>query len=260
MSNNLREALVGMMPQQKQAFMSGIVIEVDQVNCTCNIDPDNGDSTFFDVRLRSQINENNSGIVIFPKLNSSVIFGMIDENSACVLLCTEIEKVTILGGKMNLTANIEADGGISLSVLGVVSMSMGSGGLSFSTSENINLQGKDYAESAENITSHASSENTVQSDGNMNVTGQTTNINASGNTNINASSQIVLAGGGDFVATANRLVTVVNNLITQINAMAVFMNVHVHAAFATPPAPLFTLPPLIPISNGNISTSKVRIP
>lgn len=72
------------------------VTSVDKDKCKCDVKLSNG-IEIKEVNLRAVLDDNKKGFVIFPKVNSMVLIGTIEnnENNAFVLMCSEITDVTI---------------------------------------------------------------------------------------------------------------------------------------------------------------------
>lgn len=81
------------------------VESVDKNNCTIDVKPVNGNADMFEVRLRSIIDDKDTGQVIFPAKDSHVLVGLIDNNvnSACVIQYSEIESIQTIIGTGNKT-------------------------------------------------------------------------------------------------------------------------------------------------------------
>lgn len=73
------------------------VNSVDTANKTCNCSPVNGGADFLNVRLQATTKDNNLGVTVFPKVDSLVVVGLIEDNSsaACVLVTTEVTDMMI---------------------------------------------------------------------------------------------------------------------------------------------------------------------
>lgn len=56
------------------------VINVDKGNYTCDVKPVDDSPEFHDVRLQAIIDENDQGIVLIPKIGSSVLVSIIENN------------------------------------------------------------------------------------------------------------------------------------------------------------------------------------
>lgn len=72
------------------------VTSVDKDKCKCDVKLSNG-VEIKEVNLRAVLDDNKKGFVVFPKVNSMVLIGTIEnnENNAFVLMCSEITDVTI---------------------------------------------------------------------------------------------------------------------------------------------------------------------
>lgn len=99
----------------KPALIKGKVTSIDGV--TCKVTPLSGDAEIPDVQLRSVVSdnpdENKPGMIIYPKKDSDVIVGMINNNTAdyCICQYSEVDRVVITIGEIVLEVNKD---GISL--------------------------------------------------------------------------------------------------------------------------------------------------
>lgn len=75
------------------------VISVNKKEMTCDCKPSES-SEFLDVRLKAGIDEITDGIVEFPKVDSTVLIGLIggSDETAFVIKCSDVEEVVIFGG------------------------------------------------------------------------------------------------------------------------------------------------------------------
>lgn len=73
------------------------VISVDKTNCTCELEPINGDAGISDARLRASINGSSAGVILFPKPDSFVLAGMImnKDEAWMIIKMDEIESILI---------------------------------------------------------------------------------------------------------------------------------------------------------------------
>ncbi len=87
---------------------AAIVLSVDETTMTVDVEPI-GQSPINEVRLKAAIDEVTDGIVEFPKVDSSVLIGLIgnDENEAVLLKCSEVDKVVFFGGENGGLINIQ---------------------------------------------------------------------------------------------------------------------------------------------------------
>lgn len=73
------------------------VVSVDKDLNTCDVEPLDGDAELLDVKLTAT-EENKTGFLVYPEIDSSVIVTFIDKDTAFVSMCTEVEEVVINGG------------------------------------------------------------------------------------------------------------------------------------------------------------------
>lgn len=92
----------------KQVFQAR-VIAVDETNKTVEVEDANG-LTFYEVRLKSAINDNGEGIITIPEIESDVLVGLINNNEQAlyVVMTDKVSKVTGKVGKS--TFEITAEG------------------------------------------------------------------------------------------------------------------------------------------------------
>ena len=98
-----REDILRMMREYFKApvqVFPGTVKAVDEAKMMCTVEPVDGPE-IFEVRLKAAIDEVKDGIVEFPKLNSTVLVGMIGNsmNTCFVVRCSEVDKVVFFGGQ-----------------------------------------------------------------------------------------------------------------------------------------------------------------
>jgi hypothetical protein len=113
------EKAVRSLTKTPEQTMTGKVKEVNVNNFTCDVVPDDGGAPLFDVRLQAMIDTNDKGIVILPKLNTSVIIAQIgnDDNQWFVVQYTEIDKILVKSPKFSLEANFtDAGAGVKINV------------------------------------------------------------------------------------------------------------------------------------------------
>lgn len=74
------------------------VVEVDKKECTIKAKPVNGNADMLEVRLRSIITDDKSGIIAYPEKDSHVLVGLIDNsvNSAFVVNMEKVESVKLV--------------------------------------------------------------------------------------------------------------------------------------------------------------------
>lgn len=78
---------------------TGKVKSVDKDKCTIVITPDDKGDDLPDVRLRAVIDDNQTGVLLFPKVDSAVVYASIENQEAncMVLMFSEIEEFLITG-------------------------------------------------------------------------------------------------------------------------------------------------------------------
>ena len=106
---NIREAIIKIVDDgQNFEIYSKVckVISVDKDLNTCDVEPLDGDAELLDVRLTAT-EENQTGFIVYPEIDSSVIVTFIDKDTAFVSMCTETEEILINGGTNGGLINIE---------------------------------------------------------------------------------------------------------------------------------------------------------
>jgi hypothetical protein len=71
----------------------------------CDVEPVNGDSEIFDVRLQGE--DTNNGILMIPKVGSVVIVSMVDKDSGFVTMYSEVEEIHLRGESLGGLVKIE---------------------------------------------------------------------------------------------------------------------------------------------------------
>lgn len=103
----LRDNLMQMMGAGKEiTIWQGIVKSVEGTTCTVTF----GTLDVEGVRLRASLAENESHLLIVPKVNTAVVVGSLsnDLSLLVVLAVDEVESITINGGKLGGLINIES--------------------------------------------------------------------------------------------------------------------------------------------------------
>lgn len=103
----LRDNLMQMMGAGKEiTIWQGIVKSVEGTTCTVTF----GTLDVEGVRLRASLAENESHLLIVPKVGTAVVVGSLsnDLSLLVVLAVDEVESITINGGKMGGLINIES--------------------------------------------------------------------------------------------------------------------------------------------------------
>ncbi len=112
---NLKQTILSIIKQNIPIqVVTGEVISIDETNMTCDVKivsrPDR-----FDVRLRSIIDGQDKGILIYPKIGSKVLVGIIENNPQSSFICgfSEVDKIRLINCEIHL--NGENHGGIVIS-------------------------------------------------------------------------------------------------------------------------------------------------
>ncbi|MBD9352915.1 MAG: hypothetical protein EGP72_06275 [Phocaeicola plebeius] len=103
----LRDNLMQMIGAGKEiTIWQGIVKSVEGTTCTVTF----GTLDVEGVRLRASLAENESHLLIVPKVNTAVVVGSLsnDLSLLVVLAVDEVESITINGGKLGGLINIES--------------------------------------------------------------------------------------------------------------------------------------------------------
>jgi hypothetical protein len=92
-------------PNTEGSFsLVGTVIEVNEHDRTCDVEPLNGTAVLYDVKL--QANENSdTGFVVFPKKGSTVIVTFLNEKTGFVSLFSDPDKTEIVVGGQRIFFN-----------------------------------------------------------------------------------------------------------------------------------------------------------
>lgn len=72
----------------------GKVKDIDGVERTVTVEPINGDADVLGVRLQAS-QDLNTGIVVFPKLNSFVVVTFLNRNTGFISLVSEVDNIVI---------------------------------------------------------------------------------------------------------------------------------------------------------------------
>lgn len=92
---NLAESIKKLAKSNDEVYSSiGKVVSVDKDNNTIDVQPVNGDAEILEVRLQSQI-ASDKGIVVYPSLDSLVIVTWVNEVTAYVAMCEEVDEVSL---------------------------------------------------------------------------------------------------------------------------------------------------------------------
>lgn len=103
----LRDNLMQMMGSGKEiTIWQGIVKSVEGITCTVTF----GTLDVEGVRLRASLADNESHLLIVPKVGTAVVVGSLsnDLSLLVVLAVDEVESITINGGKLGGLINIES--------------------------------------------------------------------------------------------------------------------------------------------------------
>lgn len=104
--SEIKDKLQKLCHSNESALILAEVKQVDNTTCTVAID----DLELSDVRLRAVVNEEESGIVVTPKVGSMVMITDLSHGKMrdwAVIMYSEIDNITINGGKNGGLINIE---------------------------------------------------------------------------------------------------------------------------------------------------------
>jgi hypothetical protein len=95
---------------QPSTALVGIVQSVNLNNYTMDVQPFDGGALYHGVRLKTAIDGNQTGMLIVPKVNASVVMIQLNNNAhALAMISTsEIDKIFITTGNMNFVINQSA--------------------------------------------------------------------------------------------------------------------------------------------------------
>ena len=95
----MRDLLIQLLQQQLPVqVLAGTVLAVNRDAATCDVQPlDTTAPEFFDVRLRAVDDEQLSGLILWPRVGSIVLVGLVDNdrNTAFLSLCSEVDSFTL---------------------------------------------------------------------------------------------------------------------------------------------------------------------
>jgi hypothetical protein len=86
----LRRMILSLIPQ---ACITGKVESVDTAKFTVDVKPADGGPVYYDVRIKSIIDNNETGLIILPKIGAEVLMIRIDDHNAAVLLASEVDRI-----------------------------------------------------------------------------------------------------------------------------------------------------------------------
>lgn len=87
----------------------GTVKAVDMNTYSCTVEPAGGGAALQDVRLKAGVETEYTGLVEIPELGSSVLVGLIgnDSDTAYIVKCSKVEKIIINNGGLGGLVKIE---------------------------------------------------------------------------------------------------------------------------------------------------------
>lgn len=113
MSDKVREALHRFVDsKQPMQVIACIVMDVNEGDATCTCKPINDGPEYFNVRLRSVVDNGNTGIIPIPVVGSFVLVALIgnSEHNAFVVLFNNIAKYHLNAAQ--ITLNGDSNGGL----------------------------------------------------------------------------------------------------------------------------------------------------
>ena len=106
---NIRESIIKIVEDgQNSEVYSKVckVISIDKDLNICDVEPLDGDAGLLDVKLTAT-EGNQTGFIVYPEIDSSVIVTFLDKDTAFVSMCTEVEEVVFNGGTNGGLINID---------------------------------------------------------------------------------------------------------------------------------------------------------
>lgn len=90
----------------KHQVFSAKVISVDDQDQTCDVEIE-GEHELYDVRLRSIIDQDNKGVIVYPSVGSYVLVGIIDNRIESSYICatSTVSKVQIMTDDIELAGD-----------------------------------------------------------------------------------------------------------------------------------------------------------
>lgn len=123
---NLIEQIRKVTKQPANYSLQAKVLAVNKQKNTCTVEPLNGDSIFYDIKLQAQMS--NKGLIIYPVKNSLVVITPLSETEAFVSMFSEIEDITfnkgVYGGMVKATElvkQLEKTNEVLSAILNVIS-------------------------------------------------------------------------------------------------------------------------------------------
>ena len=106
---NIRESIIKIVEDgQNSEVYSKVckVISIDKDLNICDVEPLDGDAGLLDVKLTAT-EGNQTGFIVYPEIDSSVIVTFLDKDTAFISMCTEVEEVVFNGGTNGGLINID---------------------------------------------------------------------------------------------------------------------------------------------------------
>jgi hypothetical protein len=138
------EKAVKTLTKTPELTMTGSVVEINLSEFTCDVQPSDGGAVIYDVRLQATIDENENGMIVLPKLNSSVIIAKIgnDDNQWFVVHYTEIDKIIVKSSKFSFEANFTDSGtGVNINIEDKMKINFDKDNLTINASGTITFNG-----------------------------------------------------------------------------------------------------------------------
>lgn len=105
-AENIRQALKNFVKnREKQTLIIGKVIKIDKTNNSIDVEID-GELVAYNVKLTAS-EDSNISIIIYPKINSYVIIGIIENNfsNAALIKYSDIESIAVFSDAITLASN-----------------------------------------------------------------------------------------------------------------------------------------------------------
>jgi hypothetical protein len=144
MGDKFRKALINLIKQYVAGAIPGTIKDVNTDDYTCSVEPSNGTSIYYGVRLKTTINDDDSGIVCIPDIGSQVLISPLFNNEN-VFYVSRFSKVKKWHLKTVSNSSIEFDssGNVNINVdsKGKLVLKTGSGGsIELDSSGNVNIK------------------------------------------------------------------------------------------------------------------------
>ena len=101
MSETIRKAIKKIAGKGNVSFITGKVVEVNEGERTCDVEPADGSPVLYDVFLQSMPDVDGGGVFL-PSVDSVVVVGMLDDNVGVVVQQSGFDKMIVKVGEQEL--------------------------------------------------------------------------------------------------------------------------------------------------------------